>query len=129
MTGSTAATVNCRHPNLYPSLWRRRATEQRGFLSGWLCLCLCLCLCTWGWGGAGGRPAHTKNAFVFPGLLPIAGRGGKTALFLSFYISRSSFWHSAFVLPPSLFYILRPCPFQVCLLSSATGDTLNVTIA
>lgn len=35
----------------------------------WVCECV-------------GSQAHSKNAFVFPGLLPIAGRGGKTALSL-----------------------------------------------
>lgn len=41
-----------------------------------MCLKVCVYVCV------RGSQAHSENAFVFPGLLPIAGRGGKTALFL-----------------------------------------------
>lgn len=73
VTGSTTATTNCRRSNLVSLFLEETGTTARFSVGD--CASVCLCVC------AGGQ-AYSKNAFVFPGLLPIAGRGGKTALFL-----------------------------------------------
>lgn len=80
MTGST--TVSCWHSNWYLSFWRTQGDRTARFsvlltiLEG---VRLCECL---------GEPIHSENAFVFPGLLPIAGRGGKTPLPVSHFSFR-----------------------------------------